>query len=625
MYNAINSSFSLFESTDESTLKMMVVLSDGETSDTGLHSSVISRANNNDVRIYTVGLGSSSSSYFENYLKPLANNTAGAFYLASNANQLEEIYNDINKKIDIETDSDGDGIADYYEDNMVIFNGITIKLDKNNPDSDGDGLLDGEEVAELNYQYNHDKTKVIVTGKLLSNPLESDSDYDGKPDSTDEAPLNNHFTGILTTKFATSQVSFDMDYRWFFNENIIYNKNLSRTSSLFASAVYHTNQLSIKDSVQKDTTAGASIIDIMEYFGLNDAKTVELDDTYTDNHVSEVGLGYRTIAYNGQIKNIIAVIVRGTKGTIEEWSSNFDIGDSSRYGTAPDCKIKDNHEGFDIAANRIMKIVQEYVTKQGFNHSDTTYWITGHSRGAAIANIIGAYYERYGRNAYTYTFAAPNTTLTTDAKTYNTIFNIINKDDFVSYLPMEAWGYSRYGKTASVSIAKNHEKEWENITGKRDYNPDGGMDKTVDAMAGIISSGDPREEAYKYTCYCHGDGSFDKITVTNRGTTEKSREEAIKKIPGNALPYCIITRYDGWGFIGWNFDNCQTPAYFMQLIATVMGGEIGKVSFATEFNIAKRYEKAKFSVIKSALGGIKDPHFVESYYVLAKNINSMEY
>ena len=35
-----------------------------------------------------------------------------------------------NKKIDIETDSDGDGIADYYEDNMVMFNGVTIKLDK---------------------------------------------------------------------------------------------------------------------------------------------------------------------------------------------------------------------------------------------------------------------------------------------------------------------------------------------------------------------------------------------------------------------------------------------------------------------------------------------------------------
>ena len=154
----------------------MIVLSDGETSDTSLHKSVVQKANDNKIKIFTVGLGSSSS-YFTRYLKPLADNTAGAFYLASNANELNDIYKDINEKIDIETDSDSDGIPDYYEDNMVMFNGVKIKLDKNNPDTDGDGLDDGEEVAELNYQYNADKTKVIVTGKLLSNPLEGDTDF----------------------------------------------------------------------------------------------------------------------------------------------------------------------------------------------------------------------------------------------------------------------------------------------------------------------------------------------------------------------------------------------------------------------------------------------------------------
>ncbi len=148
MYNAINSSFTLYESTDDTTLKMMIVLSDGATSDTGLHSSIVTTANRAGVKLYTVGLGRSTS-YFNSYLEPLANNTGAAFYLASNSGQLKEIYKDISKKIDIETDSDGDGIADYYEDNMVMFNGVTIKLDKNNPDSDHDGLQDGEEIVEL--------------------------------------------------------------------------------------------------------------------------------------------------------------------------------------------------------------------------------------------------------------------------------------------------------------------------------------------------------------------------------------------------------------------------------------------------------------------------------------------
>lgn len=195
MYNAINSGFSLFESTDDNILKMMVVLSDGKTYDASLHSSVVTSANDKKVKIYTVGLGEDSYGYFEEYLKPLANNTAGTFYLSSNANQLEEIYNDINKKIDMGTDSDGDGIADYYEENMVMFNGMTIRLDKNNPDSDGDGVPDGEEVAELKYQYNEDKTQVIVTGRLLSNPLDEDSDGDGISDEEE----NNIGTSPLLT------------------------------------------------------------------------------------------------------------------------------------------------------------------------------------------------------------------------------------------------------------------------------------------------------------------------------------------------------------------------------------------------------------------------------------------
>lgn len=131
---------------------------------------------------------------------------------------------------------------------MVMFNGVTLALDKNNPDTDNDGVLDGKEVCELKYEYNSDKTKVIVTGKLISSPLEPDSDYDGKPDSTDKAPLNNHFTGTLTTEYATSNIAFDMDYRWFFNDNNIYCEDLSITSSLFASAIYQPNSLSIIDS-----------------------------------------------------------------------------------------------------------------------------------------------------------------------------------------------------------------------------------------------------------------------------------------------------------------------------------------------------------------------------------------
>lgn len=184
MYNAINSALSLYGSTDDSMLKVMVVLSDGVTSDSSKHSATVLAAQNKGVNVYTVGLGDNNSSYFNNYLKPLAEDTGGAFYLASNASQLTEIYNDINQKIDIETDSDGDGIPDYYEENMTIFNGVKMQLDKNNPDTDGDGLLDGKEIVDLIHYYSPDKSKVIVIGKMESNPTKIDSDDDGLYDNS---------------------------------------------------------------------------------------------------------------------------------------------------------------------------------------------------------------------------------------------------------------------------------------------------------------------------------------------------------------------------------------------------------------------------------------------------------
>lgn len=185
MYTGIDLAFSLFETTSEDIMKTIVVLSDGDAQDTQMHHSIVTKAENNDVRIHAVGLGTSSTLYFNQYLKPLATGTGGAFYLASDASQLAEIYKDISEKIDIETDSDNDGVPDYYEDGVIIFNGIRLKLDKNNPDTDGDGLLDGEELVITKKTY-QDGTKVLVTGKLvLGDPTKFDTDGDGYDDNRD--------------------------------------------------------------------------------------------------------------------------------------------------------------------------------------------------------------------------------------------------------------------------------------------------------------------------------------------------------------------------------------------------------------------------------------------------------
>lgn len=487
-----------------------------------------------------------------------------------------------------------------------------------------DWVLKNYDIPEGMYD---DPTTVDVY-EYVTNPVLEDTDYDGKLDDKDACPRSNFFGATLKTDYSSGQVSGYMDYRWFNSDSTVYNPKLSRLSLLMSSAIYSGNSLSLYDSAKEDQSASTAFKDTLAYFGMKNAKTESI--SASDNHKSEVGVGYHTAKFGKVSKTVVAVTVRGTNGTTAEWASNFDIGDYDTIG-AKDWETSYNHKGFDIAANRIMDIVDDFIAdnreNEDFNENNIVYWVTGHSRGAAIANIIGAYYENAGKKAFTYTFASPNTTMAGNVSTYRSIFNIVNSDDFVPCLPMSAWGYSRYGRTAKASIKNSYEKQWEEFTDIWDYDPDTfGMDDTVNSLGKILDSGsDARVECYKYTCDDHGDGSSDNITITNRGTSKDSREGAIAKIPANALPYCIITRHDGFLIAGWDFDVCQTPAYFMQILAAKMAGDIGNYRFVTELNIADRYEDAKSHIIRSAIGGLQHPHYTESYYILASYIGGSSF
>lgn len=625
MQNAINGGLDLFEGADEDVLKIMVVLT-GKSGKNSVYTDVLSAASAKNIRVYTVGLGNDNA-YFTDCLQPMAETTGGRFFRAAEATELDAIFRKITRLIDLNLDTDGDTIPDYYEDNMFDANGVRVMLDKNKADTDGDGLTDS---AELRHDvvYSEDRAKAYIVGVLASAPAQADSDYDGIADSADAAPANNQFTGKLTSTYATSSVTTNMDYSWFFGDNTVYNKKLSIMSSLFAAVMYEGSSLSLSDSTNTQKTDGKTIQQVMTYFGLSNPQSYSLNSTYSDDHVSEVALGYRTVTYSGQTKTILAVIVRGTNGTIQEWTSNFDVGQLSTDTASDDWTNTKNHKGFDITANRIMKVVDQYISSNGLSKSSLVYWVTGHSRGAAIANIMGANLEKAGRKAFTYTFAAPNTTTASDAKSYRTIFNIINEDDFVPCLPMAAWGYTRYGRsTVAVSVAKSYEKVWEKTTGIWDYNPDThGMQDAVSKLAGILVKGaDARVGLYTYTCDCaysnhKGDKTLDTITHTFSLSSTKNRTKEQAKIPANALPYCFIREYKSGWFNPYKYDQCQTPAYFMQVLAAMMGGEIDAYRFAIELNIAKRYEDAKGALVSAYLGGIEHPHYTESYYVLASNI-----
>lgn len=207
---------------------------------------------------------------------------------------------------------------------------------------------------------------------------------------------------------------------------------------------------------------------------------------------------YKDANGNKKTKYIVFVAIRGTWGSPEEWVSNGTIGANEKldgfcegaekyglYGYVKDWNDPEAHLGFDVYASRVYRGLIKFLEKQNGvdSNSDISFLVTGHSRGAAVANLVGKKLldkdnvmpanvtpngsnteslktvsnKFTNSNVYTYTFAAPNNTTASnvgDSK-YNSIFNIVNEKDPVPYVAPAQWGFSKYGRTLTMSFSAN--------------------------------------------------------------------------------------------------------------------------------------------------------------------------
>lgn len=187
IYNGIIKALEEFETNGRDSVKNMIVLTDGEDNYSYNYNSLLQRAIDNNIIIYTIGLGSSVDT---SLLTNIATTTGGKYYHASSAGDLVDEFDKITgETIDFVTDTDKDGISDYYEKainegKVTLGSGKSLagKLDPNNSDTDGDGLLDGQElvITEVGKK---------VYAKYKSDPTKKDSDNDGYSDYEDSNPL----------------------------------------------------------------------------------------------------------------------------------------------------------------------------------------------------------------------------------------------------------------------------------------------------------------------------------------------------------------------------------------------------------------------------------------------------
>lgn len=191
----------LNKSTSE--LKFIILLTDG---DGDYDESLTTQALEQGIKIYTVGLGEAVS---KEKLNNISSITGARYYHANNANDLISEFKLLTDEIiDLTTDSDKDGISDYHEVRLRLCNGTYINTDIDNPDTDDDDILDGEEIVPV---FVTEDTRNYINGnsyfKLISNPTKKDSDDDGLLDSTEA-----YFYDTLNTDKGLIEPSYSSNF-----------------------------------------------------------------------------------------------------------------------------------------------------------------------------------------------------------------------------------------------------------------------------------------------------------------------------------------------------------------------------------------------------------------------------
>jgi len=168
--------------------------------------------------------------------------------------------------------------------------------------------------------------------------------------------------------------------------------------------------------------------------------------------IDSIGAVFAHKPIEGTNYEVLVIVVRGG-GYEAEWGGNFRLG------------LNDAHEGFQIATRKVQDHLAQYISSQKnkFLHKEIVLWITGYSRGSAVANLLGAHFVKNRsltadislkrENIYTYCFETPAVSKSNDWNDpiYKNIFSIINPNDFVPKFPPGGfsgkWNYHRYGNT----------------------------------------------------------------------------------------------------------------------------------------------------------------------------------
>ena len=262
-------------------------------------------------------------------------------------------------------------------------------------------------------------------------------------------------------------------------------------------------------------------------------------------------LAQKEIKVKQETYTLIAVVLRGTNG--KEWYGNFNISnvDLTDENAAALLSKVTVHSDFQKTEQEVKRKLKAYV--KGIQ-GNIKFWITGHSRGAAIANLLAADLTKSEdiakkEDIYAYTFATPN--VTTKPINYNNIFNFVNSEDFVTYAPLPNWGFDKHGITICFqdklgelskkpAVLKKIKKEFKKLTGVEFQSFQGGSKETKTFVQEAAKLSDNVTEYYLNT-YAAGDQKISLYQYLMMGADLLAGDKAEKETAMQQM----MTTFDG--------------------------------------------------------------------------------
>lgn len=375
----------------------------------------------------------------------------------------------------------------------------------------------------------------------------------------------------ILPRLITKPESFSFDWKYLIEKDPLkYDKDIARGAALLAADSNDYLKFNVNSEETTDKVPLAKAYGVSDYVAVNlEASQYQLDK----DDLAIFNMSHFDFKYNGKEKQIFNINLGGTAGG-PQWASNFDFGyDGALYtkdkDEHPEWTNRKHHKGFDIASNRVLVTFNDYITTHKNVNADLTLFITGYSRGAALANLVGKYYQDMNIRNFTYTFETPNTVEAEVAKksNYKNIYNVCNEDDFVAHVPTDTMGFARYGVDITLSM-QDYKDEYNEKYAPREY------DKiNLKALQDFLDLFGDRKTIFSMPPYYYErDVSEDFDSEEEALEAYNDAKEDIAKLKCGKYFTFEAPKKDLFG--DWNYRWKYAPATFIDMLYYFLHGDI---------------------------------------------------